>query len=120
MIVLIAGGRAYQDRDLLEHTLDHLHVARGPFTQVIHGGARGADRLAGEWATRRHIAIRQFPAQWNKNGRAAGPIGNQQMLDEGKPDLVIAFPGGRGTADMVRRAHAADVEVVEITTMVTR
>jgi hypothetical protein len=48
MILLVAGGRAYQDRDLLEHTLDHLHAARGPFTRVIHGGAPGADRLAGE------------------------------------------------------------------------
>lgn len=45
------------------------------------------------------------------NGKAAGPIRNQRMLDEGKPDLVVAFPGGRGTADMVRRAKAAGVPV---------
>jgi hypothetical protein len=43
----------------------------------------------------------------------AGPIRKQQMLDEGKPDLVVAFPGGRGTAHMVRIARAAGIEVIE-------
>ena len=114
MIVLVCGGRDYQDRDALERTMVRLAEIHGPFTQVIHGGARGADRLAGEWGIRHRILVRQFPAQWDKNGKKAGPIRNQQMLDEGKPDLVIAFPGGSGTADMVRRARAAGVEVLEI------
>jgi len=52
-------------------------------------------------------------ANWAELGRKAGPIRNQQMLDEGKPNLVVAFPGGRGTADIVRRARAAGIEVVE-------
>jgi hypothetical protein len=50
-------------------------------------------------------------ADWNTHGRAAGPIRNQRMLDEVKPELVVAFPGGRGTADMVRRAREAGVNV---------
>jgi hypothetical protein len=67
--------------------------------------------MAGEWADVFGVPFRIFPANWKKHGRAAGPMRNQQMLDEGKPDLVIAFPGGSGTADMVRRAKAAGVPV---------
>lgn len=57
------------------------------------------------------VPVRVFKADWDKHGKAAGPIRNQQMLDEGKPDLVLAFAGGKGTDDMCRRARAAGVEV---------
>lgn len=82
---------------------------------VIHGGARGADSLAGEVATKAGVPVEVYPAQWEKHGRRAGPIRNQQMLDEGRPDVVLAMPGGVGTADMVRRAKAAGLRVVVIT-----
>jgi len=48
------------------------------------------------------------------HGRAAGPVRNAQMLAEGKPDFVVAFPGGRGTADMCKQARARGVKVVEV------
>jgi hypothetical protein len=60
------------------------------------------------------VPIDVYVAQWKKHGRAAGPIRNQRMLDEGKPDLVVAFPGGRGTADMIRRAERAGVPVQQV------
>jgi hypothetical protein len=83
---------------------------------VIAGGARGADTLAVQEARARKppIPVRVYPADWRRHGKAAGPIRNQQMLDEGAPDLVLAFPGGGGTADMVRRARRAGLEVVRI------
>ena len=59
-------------------------------------------------------ASRDFLPDWEKHGRAAGPIRNKLMLDEGRPDLVVAFPGGRGTANMVKQASAASVEVIEV------
>ena len=83
-------------------------------THVIHGGSSGADALAGRWAHLASIPYTVYPANWERHGKAAGPLRNQRMLDEGKPDLVIAFPGGRGTADMVRRAKEAGVEVREV------
>lgn len=55
-----------------------------------------------------------FKADWSKDGRKAGPVRNSVMLSVGKPDLVIAFPGGRGTADMVRKAKAKGVPVEEL------
>lgn len=85
-----------------------------PVTCVIHGAAPGADFLAGWWAMTNNIPVRAFPADWRKYGKRAGFRRNQQMLDEGKPDIVFAFPGGNGTKDMVKRAKAAGVPVLEI------
>ena len=111
MKVLICGGRDFDDRALVGKTLT---PRRADITEIIHGAARGADTLADEWAQVWGIPSRAFPALWRRHGRAAGPIRNQRMLDEGKPDLVIAFPGGKGTADMVERARGAGVAVQEI------
>lgn len=112
--VLVCGGRDWCDILAMMIAMDALNEERGPFTHLIHGGGRGADDEAGCWALQRDIPTTVFNADWKTHGRAAGPIRNQRMLDEGKPDLVVAFPGGRGTADMVRRAKAAGVEVVEV------
>lgn len=91
--------------------LNELHCSRR-VTVIVSGCARGADTLGIEWAEANGIEVARFPADWHTHGRAAGPIRNQQMLDEGKLDLVVAFPGGRGTADMVRRAKAAGIDLI--------
>ena len=114
MRILVCGGRDFTDYEFLSGYLSSLTK---PFfnTVIIHGNAVGADLLAGRWAMQNKVTQVPFPADWNGLGRKAGPIRNQQMLDEGKPDVVIAFPGGRGTADMVSRARKAGVEVIEVT-----
>jgi hypothetical protein len=112
--VLVCGGRDFDDTESMRDTLGRLH---GPFRQItaiIHGCAHGADTMAGAFARFAGIDEVRFPADWRVHGKAAGPRRNQQMLDEGKPDLVVAFPGGKGTADMVRRAKAAGVKVIEV------
>lgn len=111
---LICGGRDFAEGDFLERTLDGLAGVLEPPTLVIGGGATGADALGMRWACRRGIPRRVFVADWAAHGRAAGAVRNQQMLDEGRPDLVVAFPGGFGTADMVRRARNANVGVLEV------
>lgn len=88
-----------------------LHEAT-PISALIQGGARGADRSAAECARGLGIKVVTVPADWRTHGKAAGPIRNQRMIDDFKPDLVLAFPGGRGTADMVSRARAAGIEVI--------
>lgn len=97
MKILVSGGRDYNDR---EHLFAILDEYLGQVTILIHGGASGADTLAGEWGQTRGIPVQVFPANWLAHGKAAGPIRNQQMLTEGKPDLVLLFPGGRGTQNM--------------------
>jgi hypothetical protein len=113
MKVLVTGGRGFKDAELLRATLARLD-SQVQFTELIHGGAQGADALAQEWALEQEIPIKMFLADWEKYGKAAGPIRNQQMLVEGKPDLVVAFQGGRGTASMVSRAQQAEAPVVEV------
>jgi hypothetical protein len=80
----------------------------------VTGGANGADHSAEDWAIDNGIVRRVFPADWDKHKRAAGPIRNKQMLVEGKPDLVLAFPGGKGTRNMVAQARSAGVDVIEV------
>lgn len=109
--VLICGGRDF-DRVGDAHAYLNALAALRPFSVVIEGGARGADSIAKGWAITHGIPVEEYPADWIKHGRAAGPIRNKQMLDEGKPDYVIAFPGGVGTANMVALAKRAGVKVL--------
>ena len=111
MKVIVCGGRDYRDRERVFATLDAIH-AETPITILMHGNAHGADALADDWAFQK-VKIATFLPLWKEHGRAAGPMRNQEMLDA-SPDLVIAFPGGRGTADMVRRARDVNVHVIEI------
>lgn len=110
MRILVCGGRDYQDWRKIGAVLDELQDVEW----LIHGGAKGADYLAGEWAKNRGIPITVFPADWDRHGRSAGPLRNARMLAEGKPDLVVAFPGGAGTANMVARSKEAGVRVIEV------
>lgn len=113
MRVLVTGGRSFENRALLFEAMDRLHEERGIST-LIHGAAKGADTLAGEWAESRGVEVIACPADWRRYGRAAGPIRNKQMLVEHKPDLVVAFPGSTGTAHMVSIAEKAGGEVIQI------
>lgn len=109
--VLVCGDRNWSDETMIQLALSTLPSD----TVVIEGEARGADRLARKVAERLGMTILPFPADWERYGRAAGPIRNQQMLDEGRPNIVFAFHDdldhSRGTADMVRRAKKANVSV---------
>jgi hypothetical protein len=118
--VLVCGGRKYSDADTISKVLSQY-----PITFLINGGCKprwingkkcSADFLAVEWAMKHNPPIPPitFDADWDKYGKKAGPIRNRKMMREGKPDLVIAFPGGSGTADMVSVARAAGVPVVEV------
>jgi hypothetical protein len=113
MKVIVCGGRDFQSPAQVWLELDRLHEA-APITQLMQGGATGVDTFAREWAAK-HPDIQRFVcrADWDKHGKAAGPIRNARMLEWG-PDAVIAFPGGRGTANMVKQAVDAGVRVIHL------
>ena len=116
MRVLVCGGRDFDDAGLMNSVLDRLHTEK-LFTVLIHGNARGADRMADAWARCRGVPCEPYEVpqgEWDEIGEKAGPLRNKRMLDEGKPDLVVAFPGGGGTKDMVRRAVKAGVPTHEV------
>ncbi|UPU16137.1 hypothetical protein [Escherichia phage ZCEC13] len=108
MKVLITGGRGYSDFDAFEKAMEML-----PFKieLIIHGGARGADSIADMWAKKHGVFVMRMDALWNAHGKGAGPKRNWAMLNFGKPDYCVAFPGGNGTADMVRQCEKASVVV---------
>ena len=108
--VLVFGGRDWNKRKVTYAALDQLDKQYS-FSTVIDGMARGADELAFDWALSRGVKTERYKADWDKYGKAAGPIRNQQMLDEGVPTVAVAFPGGRGTADMASRCEAAGIKV---------
>lgn len=112
MKVLVCGGREFDDALTLGSWLGGIHKNNGPITLLIEGGAPGADFMARKFAEWMKIPTKTFKADWDRHGRAAGPIRNTQMLMEGRPDLVVAFEGGKGTANMVEQAKAAGVKVL--------
>jgi hypothetical protein len=110
MKVLVCGGRDFQDWRVVDAALDKIH-AETPITYLIHGGAKGADDLGGAWA-RRHSEVQEVvcPANWKMLGKAAGPVRNVLMAAL-RPDLVVAFPGGKGTANMIQVAEDMNLKV---------
>ncbi|CAK0743163.1 DUF2493 domain-containing protein [Azospirillaceae bacterium] len=94
MKLIIAGGRDYIFN---EHDVKKLNAIPG-ITEVVSGGATGADACGEKWAAYRKLPVKRFPAEWDKHGRAAGPLRNKQMAEYA--DAVALFPGGRGTQNM--------------------
>lgn len=119
MRVAVTGGRDFTDRAFIHRVLDAFH-AKKPISVLIHGDARGADKLSASWAKAVGVEVLVFPADWERYRNRAGPVRNRQMLREGLPDIVIAFPGGSGTKDMVSAAGAANVKVLDTTSLFTR
>lgn len=110
MRVLVCGGRDYNNSRKVADILSAIHKET-PITHLIHGGARGADTCAAMWASNyTRIRVIAHPADWAKHGKSAGPLRNRAMLLD-EPDLVVAFPGGAGTEDMVQRAYKAGVPI---------
>lgn len=115
MRVIVCGGRNYSGDAAANHVqsvLDAIHMGH-IITTLIQGGAPGADFEAKLWAEMREVKCVTVPALWREHGRAAGPIRNKRMLTDFEPDVVVAFPGGKGTADMIKQAEAHGIEVLQ-------
>lgn len=127
--ILVTGGRDFGDALLLNEVLEaiaerssqYFHPTYSthewhPFDLVlIHGAAStGADELANQWAVRRRAMIERYPAQWSTFGSMSGRVRNARMLMAGKPHLVVAFEGMKGTAHMKQIAREARLPVIEI------
>jgi len=117
MRILVCGDRKWDDMPFINKILREYWFDAQEFGDdfvIIHGAAKGADSIAGEIARKQGVKEEEFPAEWNKHGKAAGPIRNQKMLDIGKPNLVLAFhdniDSSKGTRDMIAKAKRAGIE----------
>jgi hypothetical protein len=113
--IIVCGGRLYNDRYSLYKTLDWFrfnHFDNKFF--IIQGGAKGADTLAKDWAFSIPVPVMQFDAPWTTIGNSAGAVRNKWMLDYGDPDIVIAFPGGDGTNNMIEAGRNHHIPVFEM------
>jgi len=109
MIVIICGDRNWTDED----TIDEYIKILPPHSTIIHGNCRAVDKIAAKLGRIRGHRVIPNSAEWNKFGRGAGPIRNRRMLEEGQPDLVVAFHDdlsrSKGTADMIGQAEARGI-----------
>ena len=112
MRVLVCGGRDFSDVKLAHEKISMVigYIFMTPPT-IIHGGASGADTIAGEYAKLNGFPCEVYPADWATHGRSAGPIRNRQMIVEGRPDVVLALHGGKGTQNMIKQATSAGLTV---------
>lgn len=109
MILLVCGGRKFDNRARLYELLDHLAPSC-----VVHGDASGADRMAGEWAVSRGVPEIRVPANWTFYDNRAGPVRNAWMLEYTRADTVLAVRGETGTADMIRLAKVKGLRVLDM------
>ncbi len=112
--ILVCGGRDYGKSGVDEARMWEILDMLDPRI-IVHGDARGADKMAGEYGRNHNLRVAVHPANWADLGRMAGPTRNQAMLDDHPGiDMVVAFPGGRGTADMAYKARLKGIPVLHI------
>ena len=111
-VILVTGGRNFEDAARANRVLNEIHVAT-PITKLIEGGARGADTLARNWAQANEIPVVTHQAEWDRYQAHAGRIRNIRMLAAHlhEIDLVVVFPGGRGTTHMALSASHAGLKL---------
>lgn len=111
--ILICGDRNWDDREMMEYTLEMFEGI--PNLTFVHGDARGADKMAGDILTKMGHKVVAYPADWDKYGKKAGPIRNRTMFEQAKPDLAIAFHkeiwNSKGTKHMVNLLKEKGVPV---------
>ncbi|SDR58524.1 Protein of unknown function [Rhizobiales bacterium GAS113] len=113
MRIIVCGGRNHCDRRLVERELTRLHW-RMPISVVIHGGGDAQAIAIEHWARMRGLAVVRYRPNWERFGHRGEILRNAFMLEDTRPDLVVAFPGGHSTADLVQRARNSGIAVLEI------
>ena len=108
MKLAIVGSRDFTDYRRLSRIIDKV---KGEITLIVSGGARGADTLGERYAKEKAIPYLIFPANWDKYGKQAGILRNQDIVDNA--DAMVAFlaPESKGTRDSIKRAQAKNIPI---------
>lgn len=109
MKCIIAGGRDYSvknsDWDLVKDIVRHYKI-----TEIVSGGASGADYFGECFAKKYGLELKKFNANWEKYGKKAGPIRNRSMANY--TDYAILFPGGNGTESMIKEMKIHNKKII--------
>lgn len=110
MRLLMSGGRHFEDPGLVESALSAIH-GRAPITVLIHGGIPGLGIPAESWARRNGVHLISYPATFSL-GKRGDFERDRFMLDDSRPHAILAFPGGRRTAELCQRARLKEVSII--------
>ena len=118
--ILVCGSRNWKNFNRINEVLNHLYdyLKKNGYENItlVHGDCRGADKIGGFLGEKIGFKIRRHPADWYKDGKKAGVLRNQKMLDENKIDLCIAFTNDLeksiGTKDMTKRCRKANIPTI--------
>lgn len=108
MKTIIAGSRTMED---LSEVIEAVRLCGWEITEVVSGGARGADKMGEKWAELRGVPVKRFEADWDARGKAAGPIRNSEMADYGEALVAIWDGNSTGTKDMIMKARKRGLPV---------
>lgn len=108
MKVIVAGSRNITAFSTVQAAIE---ASCFEITEVVSGAAKGVDTLGEQWARENGVQIKRFPADWTKNGRAAGPIRNRQMAEYAEALIAIWDGVSRGTENMIEEARKRNLQV---------
>lgn len=108
MKTIVAGSRHCADVGVV---LTAMNESGYDITEVVSGCAPGVDTLGEEIALALSIPVKRFPADWERYGRAAGPIRNRQMAEYAEALVAVLYPGSRGTLNMIKQAKERGLTV---------
>lgn len=111
MKVIVAGSRHFNNKNFIWDIIDNSPF---PITELVHGCAKGVDTIAGEWALHNKISVKEFPANWEKYGKGAGPVRNMEMAKYADALIAIIFENSRGTMNMIQTALKLGLHVFVI------
>jgi predicted Rossmann fold nucleotide-binding protein DprA/Smf involved in DNA uptake len=107
----VVGSRHCTDQDLVEIYILLLHEQLGERLSLVSGAATGVDTLARIIAEKHGLPITEFPADWSKYGRAAGPIRNKQLVQASDAVLAFVAPTSKGTRQTITLARERGLPV---------
>jgi hypothetical protein len=113
MRVLVGGGRHFEDAEMVHQELVRQHW-RKPISVLIHGSVTGVGIAAEAWARSSGTPVVRYPPNWKLYGKKAEGLRDAFMIEDSRPDLVLAFPGGRHTADLIQKAIDAKIVVLAV------
>jgi len=111
MRLIVAGGREFNDYELLKEKLDNLLINNTDDVEIVSGKARGADSLGEKYAKEKGYTVKEFPAKWNEYGKRAGYLRNEEMALYATHCVCFWDGESKGTKHMIDLAKKSNLNL---------